>query len=71
VDNKDQIAEAARRLLALRADEQTQLRVDDLANRNTEGQLTPEELAEYESIVNAAELLAILQAKARAWLESQ
>ena len=59
-------AEAAGRLLGLRADSQTQARVDELAGRNSEGLLTPDERAEYEAFVTAADVVAILQSKARA-----
>jgi hypothetical protein len=59
-------AEAAGRLLGLRADEQMRERVAELADRNTEGLLTPEERSEYEALVTAGEVVAILQAKARA-----
>jgi hypothetical protein len=58
--------EAARRLVELRADAATQQRVDELADKNTEGLLTEEEKAEYEAYVSASTFIAILQAKARA-----
>ena len=61
-------AEAARILGALRLDDASQARLEELASRNTEGQLTPEERAEYEAWVSACDLVAILQSKARAWL---
>jgi hypothetical protein len=57
--------DAARQLLNLRADEDTQRRVEELADRNTEGQLTDDERDEYQALVAAAELVAVLQAKAR------
>jgi hypothetical protein len=57
--------EAARRLIELHADEETPLRVEELADRNTEGQQTAEERSAYESLVAAADIVAILQAKAR------
>jgi hypothetical protein len=60
--------EAARRLLAVRADPDTQARADYLAERASDGLLTAEECAEYQSLVSAANLIAILQAKARAAL---
>jgi hypothetical protein len=60
--------EVARRLVALRADPAVQERLEDLAARNTEGELTPEERSEYDSYVRALEFIAILQAKARALL---
>ena len=61
-------AEAARILGALRLDDASQARLEELASRNTEGQLTPEERAEYDAWVSACDLVAILQSKARAWL---
>ena len=61
-------AEAAGRLPGLRADAAVQRRVEELADRNTEGLLTADERAEYEALVTAAEVVALLQAKARARL---
>lgn len=58
--------EAAQRVLALRADEDAQQRIDELADRANEGTLTPEERSEYESLIAAATVFGILQAKARA-----
>ena len=57
--------EVASRLVRLRADPQLQARIDELADRCTEGALTEEERAEYETYVRAGNLIAILQAKAR------
>lgn len=57
--------DAARRLLELRADAAAQARVEELADRNTEGVLTADEGREYESLVNAAMLINVLQGKAR------
>jgi hypothetical protein len=58
----------ARALVDLRADPEVQARIDELAEKCNEGQLTPEEQAEYESYVFAIDFIAILQAKARALL---
>lgn len=55
----------ARALVGLRASERTQARVDELAEKCNEGQLTPDERAEYEAYVQASTLIGILQAKAR------
>jgi hypothetical protein len=60
--------EAARRLVELRADKVAQDRIDELADKCTEGQLNADERAEYESLVNAANVIAILQAKAKVLL---
>jgi hypothetical protein len=57
--------DAARQLLNLQVDEETQRRVEELSDRNTEGELTDEERSEYQALVGASELVAVLQAKAR------
>lgn len=57
--------EVARRLAQMRADPELQARIDDLADRCTEGTLTAEEKLEYETYVRAGNLIGILQAKAR------
>ena len=59
---------AAREMMLLRADAESQARIDELADRCTEGQLTDEERAEYETLIAAAGVIAVLQAKARASL---
>jgi len=61
--------EVARRLIQLRADPELQARIDELADRCTEGALTDSERREYESYVRVGNLIAILQAKARRFLE--
>ncbi|MDB5308979.1 MAG: hypothetical protein JWO38_3181 [Gemmataceae bacterium] len=60
--------EVAARLVGLRADEATQSLLDQLAEKNAEGTITPDERAEYESLVTAGNLIAVLQAKARSVL---
>jgi hypothetical protein len=60
--------EAARRLLAVRADAEAQRRMDELAERANEGQLSQDEREQYESLVAAAGVIAVLQTKARAVL---
>jgi hypothetical protein len=60
--------DVARNLVALRADDQAQARMDDLAQRNTEGLLSRDELEEYHALVAAADVIAILQLKAKAIL---
>ena len=60
--------EAARQVVSLRADAEAQARIDELADRCTEGLLTPEERDEYASLIAAASVIALLQAKARASL---
>jgi hypothetical protein len=63
-------ANSTRRLVELRADPATQARVEELADKCTEGLLTQEELEEYNAYIRAANLIAILQAKARKVLSS-
>ena len=57
--------EAAQKLVHLKADGKTQARVDELARKCNEGELTPAERSEYEQYVTVGNLIAILQAKAR------
>ena len=63
--NQSLNVEAARKLIRLKADSATQTRVDELARKCNEGELTPAERSEYERYVTAGTLIAILQAKAR------
>ena len=60
--------EAARKLIGVKADRKTQVRVAALARKCNEGELTPTELAEYQTYVMAGEFIDILQAKARVLL---
>jgi hypothetical protein len=60
--------EAARKLIGLKADRRMQARITRLARKCNEGELTPEERTEYETYVIVGDLIAILQAKARALL---
>ena len=58
-------AASAEALLRLRAPDQLQARIEDLADRCTEGRLSDEEREEYESLVRLGNFVAILQARAR------
>jgi hypothetical protein len=58
-------AESARRVAEFRVTPEVQERVDVLAERANEGLLIDEERAEYEALVDTADLIAILQCKAR------
>jgi len=60
--------EFARELVALRAAPEVEAKIQTLAEKCNEGQLTAEERAEYESYVQAIHLIAVLQAEARAVL---
>lgn len=59
---------AADALVHLRADPELQARMEYLADRCTEGELSRDEKSEYATFVSANNLIAILQAKARAVL---
>ena len=58
--------EVARQIAELQAVPELQARIDELANRCNAGQLTEDERAEYAGYVEAIDLVAILQAEARA-----
>ncbi len=61
--------EVARKLVNYRFDGKAQARIDKLARKCNEGQLTDAERREYETYVNAIDFIAILQGKARAILK--
>lgn len=58
-------AEAATKLVNFRADAKTRRRVDRLASKCNEGELTPEERTEYEQYTMAIHIVSVLQTKAR------
>jgi hypothetical protein len=60
--------EVAQALVNIRASEAARARISELAEKCNEGSLTPDEQAQYESYVNAVDLISLLQAKARVWL---
>jgi len=62
--------ESARRVLALKPDPELQARVDEMAARHTEGQLTAVEQAEYGRYVSYATFVAILKSRARQLLNA-
>jgi hypothetical protein len=59
----------AKQIAVLRADQATQARIDELAAKCNEGELTEEEKREYGAYVDAIDLIGILQAKARTLLQ--
>ena len=61
--------EAAEGILAVAIDAEIQARVDYLAAKANEGELTPEERTEYLKFIEASDLLAIFRLKARRRLE--
>jgi len=62
--------EAARALVNLRADPSIQARLDELADRNTENRLTPDEREQYDLYLSAISVITVLQSKARMILKA-
>ena len=60
----------ARKIIDFHGDEELQRRIEELAEKANEGELTHEERAEYEGYVEANSFIAVLQAKARRLLGS-
>ena len=60
----------ARNIVHFKADDSLQHRIEELASKSNEGELTAGERAEYEGYVRANKFVAILQAKARKILAS-
>jgi hypothetical protein len=58
-------AESARRILEFRVDPTVQARLDVLGEKANEGTVSGGERAEYETAINAADLIYILKLKAR------
>jgi hypothetical protein len=56
---------ALRQILDFQISSEVQARVDELARRANLGELTPEEDAEYEALIDAADLISILKLKAK------
>jgi hypothetical protein len=61
--------EAAEEIVNLRVDQEAQQRIDVLADKCNEGTLTPDERAEYQEFVSYFNILTVLQARARSFLE--
>ena len=57
--------EVASRVAQLQADPNVQSRINELASKCNEGQLSADETAEYDAYIRAMDVLAVLQAKAR------
>ena len=60
--------EAAKAILEVRADDKTQKRIDELADKCNEGDLSAEERVEYQEFVSLFNILTLLQARARSLL---
>lgn len=57
--------QSARRVVAMKANEEVQQRIDVLADKSNEGELSADERAEYEMFVWAGQYISGLQASAR------
>ncbi|MCG6155739.1 hypothetical protein [Rubinisphaera margarita] len=60
--------ELAQAVLQIQIDEELQEHVERLAIKASDGTLTTEEDAEYKALIDAADLISILQLKARGFL---
>jgi hypothetical protein len=60
--------EAAGAIVSVRADAETQARIEMLRQKSNGGTLTPEEEAEYKEFVEALDIISIIQSKARKFL---
>jgi hypothetical protein len=63
--------EVAAKIADLRSDDATQARIDYLADRSNEGLLTDRERDEYVGYLQAIDVIAVLQAKARSQLRRE
>ena len=63
--------EKAEDVLKFQPDPETQNRIEELAGKSTEGELTAEERSEYEGYVRANKFIAVLQKQARNLLGSR
>lgn len=64
--SRDQAAQ----IIDFHGDENLQRRIEELAEKANEGELTDEERGEYEGYVEANSFIAVLQAKARRLIAS-
>jgi hypothetical protein len=62
--------EAAEEIVNLRVDLETQRRIDELADKCSEGTLTSEERSEYQEYVSYFNLLSVLQGRAKTFLKN-
>jgi uncharacterized protein YnzC (UPF0291/DUF896 family) len=65
------LPEKAEAVVNFRADPKLQARIEELAGKSTEGQLTEAEKAEYAGYVRANKFVAILQRQARQLVGSE
>ena len=60
--------EGAKRLVAMKPNAEKMARMEYLAERSSEGSLTPGERSEYEALVYSSKLMSILRIKAGAFI---
>ncbi len=65
------LPEKAEAVLNFRPEPELLARIEELAGKSTEGQLTEAERAEYEGYIRANKFVAILQQQARQLVESE
>ena len=64
-------ADAARKIIELRVDPELQSRLDELADKASEGTLSAAEREEYEGYIEELDIIAIFKLKAKAALRRQ
>jgi hypothetical protein len=62
--------EVAKRVIGIRAGSDFQTRLDELAERNAESLITPEELDEYDALLRIINYVTYLQLRARKVIEN-
>ena len=65
------LPDRAEEIVDFRADAELQSRIEELASKSTEGELSEDERAEYAGYVRANKFIAILQRQARQLIEHQ
>ena len=65
------LPEKAEEVVGFRADPELQARIEELARKSTEGELTAAERAEYAGYARANKFVAILQRQARELIRSR
>ena len=65
------LPEKAEEVVEFRADPELQTRIEELARKSTEGELTDAEQAEYAGYARANKFIAILQRQARQLIRSR
>lgn len=63
--------DVAAKLAVLKASPTVQSRIDELADKSTDGQLTDSEAREYDAYIRAIDFIGVLQAQARKLLTAR